>query len=286
MTGYRTPLLTLAALIAFAGNSILCRMALGDNLIDPLAFTEIRLASGALMLLPFFLWRRHLHRGEVFHLDLRPALALFVYAVPFSLAYVTLGTGMGALILFAMVQVTMIGTGIVRGDHLSRGEWLGVAVAMAGLVYLVSPGLAQPPLLGAGLMAIAGVAWGAYTLFGQGEKDPILATARNFLAAFPLVLLLFLFFGGIDGAGSPDIHRGIILAIASGALTSGFGYVLWYLALTHLRTTTAAVAQTSVPLIAALGGITFSAEVLSVRFAIASAAIIGGIVLTLTQKAK
>lgn len=278
----RTLILTLAALVAFAGNSVLCRMALKPGLIEPLAFAEIRFVSGAVMLTPFFFWRLQKSANRQIKFDLRPAIALFVYAIPFSVAYVGLDTGMGALILFAMAQVVMVGTTIVRGHHPSPMEGAGIALAFAGLIYLVSPGLSQPPLASAGLMAVAGIAWGAYSLFGQGVKDPILATAQNFIAVAPLMLLVFVISGGMQGA----TPAGIALALGSGMIASGLGYVLWYLALEHLRTTTAAVAQTSVPLIAALGGITFSSEVLSVRFVLASVAIIGGIVLTLTQKAR
>ncbi len=186
-----TALLTLLTLVAFAANSVLCRMALKQELIDPVAFTQIRLLSGALVLLPFLIRRRRfvlpLRSG-----DWRPALALFVYAIAFSLAYVALDAGMGALILFAMVQTSMIGLGIVIGARPGLLEWVGLAFAFAGLVYLFAPGLSAPPAMGALLMAIAGIAWGVYSILGKTEADPIASTARNFVLTIPLALLLFL----------------------------------------------------------------------------------------------
>ncbi len=186
----RTLLLTALALVAFAGNSVLCRLALRAELIDPVAFTQLRLAAGALALAPFLLARR----ARIMPLRARdawPAVALFAYAVAFSLAYVSLDAGAGALILFGSVQIAMIGIGAARGARPSALEWSGLAIAFAGLVYLTSPGLAAPPPEAALLMAAAGIAWGVYSILGRGAADPVAATARNFALTTPLVALLF-----------------------------------------------------------------------------------------------
>jgi drug/metabolite transporter (DMT)-like permease len=274
-TAFRTLPLTLAALAAFAANSVLCRMALAEGQIDPVSFTQIRLASGALVLLPFF-WRRRASVWPPRATDWRPALALFVYAIGFSLAYVALDAGTGALILFATVQVSMIGFGIAGGDRPGPVEWAGLAVALAGLGWLLVPGLHAPPVWAAALMGAAGIAWGVYSLMGRGEADPVAATARNFVFTVPLGLALFL-------SGPPLTEAqaaGIGLAVASGALTSGLGYVIWYAALRGLTPMSASIVQLSVPAVAAAGGIVFLGEALTLRLAAATALILGGIYVT------
>ncbi|MFP3944775.1 MAG: DMT family transporter [Alphaproteobacteria bacterium] len=271
----RTLLLTLAALIAFAANSVLCRMALGEGLIDAVGFTQIRLLSGAAVLLPFFLQRR----DAVWPprpTDWRPALALFVYAFGFSLAYIALDAGTGALILFATVQVSMIGLGIAGGDRPGPAEWAGLAVAVGGLVWLLAPGLHAPPLWAAALMGLAGAAWGVYSLMGRGERDPVAGTARNFLFTVPLALALFL----AGPSWGEAQWAGIALAVTSGALTSGLGYVIWYAALPGLTPMSASVVQLSVPAVAAAGGIVFLGELLTLRLLIATVLILGGIYVT------
>ncbi len=272
---YQTLALTIFTLIAFAANSLLCRMALKAELIDPISFTQIRLASGALFLAPFF----YLKRAQLLPIkiaDSRAALALFVYAIAFSLAYVNLDAGAGALILFGIVQFTMIGVAIAKGSRPVMMQWAGIAAGLAGLIYLTALGLSAPPLGGALLMAAAGIAWGVYSLLGKTEADPVGATARNFLLTLPFVFLLFL----TPRSVSVSLH-GVALAIASGALASGAGYVIWYRALKGLSMTNASIVQLAVPIIAAIGGILLLTEPLTMRLLIASVLILGGIYLSI-----
>ena len=271
----QTLVLTLFTLIAFAANSLLCRMALKAELIDPVSFTQVRLLSGALFLAPFF----YLHREKILPLriaDLRAALALFVYAIAFSLSYVSLDAGAGALILFGMVQFTMIGFAILKGLRPVVMQWAGIAAGLAGLAYLTLPGLTAPPPGGALLMAAAGIAWGAYSLLGKTEADPVGATARNFLLSLPFVLLLFLM-----PKGGHASTQGLALAIASGAIASGAGYVIWYRALRNLSTMSASMVQLAVPIFAALGGIILLSEPLTMRLLVSSILILGGIYLSI-----
>jgi drug/metabolite transporter (DMT)-like permease len=207
---------------------------------------------------------------------------LFAYAAFFSYAYLTLSAGTGALILFGAVQLTMFSVGLHAGERFGFIAWLGLALAVAGLVYLVWPGVAAPPLFGAALMAIAGVAWGVYSLRGRGVADPLGATAGNFARATPFALLLNLIFLADTYADT----AGIVLAIASGAITSGVGYVIWYAALRKLSAMRAATVQLSVPLIAAFGGVTFLSEAITPRLAAATVAILGGIALVLTSRSR
>lgn len=271
----RTLLLTLITLVAFAANSVLNRMALKDELIDPATFTQVRLLSAALFLLPF-LWLRREHILPVSPMAWRPALALFVYALAFSFAYVSLSAATGALILFGMVQFTMVGATIVAGSRPQLLQWVGLAAAFAGLSWLVAPGLTAPDPLGAGLMALAGLAWGAYSLLGRGAADPIAATARNFVLAAPLAIALMIW----PLAGVGEVYwssPGIALALVSGVIASGAGYVIWYMALRNLSAMTASVSQLAVPAIAALGGVAFLAEPLTTRLVVASILTLGGI---------
>jgi drug/metabolite transporter (DMT)-like permease len=272
---WRTLGLTALALVAFAANSVLCRMALRAELIDPVAFTQLRLASGAVALAPFLIARRA--AAEPLRLrDAGPALALFGYAIAFSLAYLALEAGAGALILFGSVQIAMIGIGAARGVRPSLREWAGLAIAFAGLVCLTAPGLGAPPLWAALLMAAAGAAWGVYSLLGRGEADPVLATARNFALTVPLAAALMLA-GPEWSAAQP---AGIALAVASGAVTSGLGYVVWYAALRGLTPASASIVQLATPVIAALGGVALLGEALTLRLALASALVLGGVYLT------
>jgi drug/metabolite transporter (DMT)-like permease len=266
-----TLILTVLALAAFAANSLLCRMALRDGAIDPVSFTQVRLGSGALALMPILFaggWR--IAPGR----DWRPALALFLYAIGFSLAYAALSVGAGALILFGTVQLSMIGIGLFRGDRPGALGWLGLALAFGGLAYLVAPGVAAPPLWAAALMGLAGLAWGVYSVMGKTEPDPIRSTARNFALTLPAVLLL-------TAAAPASRHlggEGVALALASGMAASGLGYVLWYLALRGLSHLAASVGQLSVPVLATLAGALFLGEPLTPRVLIATAVILGGIV--------
>ncbi|WP_215396003.1 DMT family transporter [Rheinheimera oceanensis] len=268
----RVVLLTLLALIAFAGNSLLCRAALAHTQIDAASFTAIRLVSGAVVLWALVALRRAEHSGRGNWLS---ALALFVYAAGFSFAYIQLNTGIGALILFGAVQTSMIACGLWRGERFSLLQWLGLLLACSGLIGLLLPGLSAPPLSGALLMLAAGVAWGVYSLRGKGAGDPLAVTSGNFIRAVPMALLLSVLLikqASLDSAG-------VGYALLSGVLTSGIGYAIWYTALPLLKATTAATAQLSVPLLAALGGVLLLQEPLTLRLLLASLAILGGIAL-------
>lgn len=277
----RVFLLTLITLFAFAGNSVLARMALREGAIDPVAFTSIRLASGALMLALIILIRTR-SVSSLIAFKWKPAIALSGYAIAFSLAYVSLDAGTGALLLFSAVQATMIGTSILRGEHPGAAEWVGIALALGGLAWLMAPGISAPPLGGALLMLVSGFFWGLYSLLGQGEPDPVVATARNFVLCIPFAAALVLVPAGFDIL----THPGIALAVLSGTVTSGLGYVVWYSALRHLTTTVAAVVQLAVPVIAAGGGVLLMGEILTLRLVSASVLILGGIWLTITAHNK
>lgn len=266
--------LTLLAMVAFAANSVLCRIALKQITIDPASFTAIRLTSGAAMLWLLLRVRSGAHAGSG---NWPSALALFAYAAGFSFAYVSLPAATGAVLLFGAVQITMMGHGLWKGERLHGWRLFGFVLAFAGLVALLLPGLSAPPLHGAALMLGAGIAWGAYSLRGREAGDPTRVTAGNFLRATPIALAMVL---AMPPKGSPDA-AGVVYAIASGALASGVGYVIWYAALPKLRATTAATVQLSVPLIAALGGIVFLAEPPTLRLGLASVAVLGGIALVI-----
>lgn len=277
---FRTLLLTVVAMLAFAANSLLCRIALVDVRIDPATFGSIRLASGALMLALIVRLRREGGAGSAG--DWPAATMLFAYVAFFSFAYLSLSAGVGALILFGAVQLTMLGAGLWAGERFAPAAWAGLAAAVVGLVYLVSPGLAAPPAASAASMMLAGVAWGVYSLRGRGVFDPLAATASNFARAVLPALglsLLSASYAHADGAG-------IALAIASGALTSGLGYVIWYAALRGLTAMRAASVQLSVPPIAALGGVLVLSEPLTSRLLIGTAAILGGISVVLATRAR
>jgi len=277
MSYFRIIGLTSLAMIAFAGNSLLCRQALKYTAIDPASFTAIRLASGALML---WLVARLKVKAPAGQGNWSSALALFAYAAGFSFAYVSLPAASGALLLFGAVQATMIGYGIWKGERLEGLKLVGVLLAIAGLVGLLLPGLSAPPFMGALLMIGAGIAWGVYSLRGRGTGDPTRVTAGNFMRAVPITVVLSLFMldmASVDTAG-------FYYAVSSGALASGLGYAIWYTALPGLKNTSAASVQLSVPVIAALGGIVFLDEPMTLRLVLASVAILGGIALVIVQK--
>ena len=276
----RTALLTLVTLIAFAGNSVLCRMALKHTTIDATSFTAIRLMSGALMLWLIVRWVRAVRTERTGGGNWLSALALFAYAAGFSWAYASLSAATGALLLFGAVQATMIGWGLWSGERLARLQWLGLGLAMAGLVGLMLPGLSAPSWHGALLMAVSGAAWGVYSLRGKGAGDPTLVTAGNFWRAALLALVL----SGVTRAGASWDADGVAYAVASGALTSGLGYALWYSVLPALRATQAATLQLSVPVLAALGGVVLLGEVVTMTFVLASLAALGGIALVIWGK--
>jgi drug/metabolite transporter (DMT)-like permease len=277
MSHPRIVILTTLAMIAFAGNSVLCRVALKETGIDAASFTTIRLVSGALVL--WLIVRAH--RGsETGSGNWASALALFVYAAGFSFAYVSLPAATGALLLFGAVQATMIGYGLWVGEQLRRLQVAGLLLALGGLVGLLLPGLSAPPLLSALLMLGAGFAWGIYSLRGKVAGDPTRVTAGNFLRAVPITAVLSAV--TLDGA-SLDA-AGFWYAVSSGALASGIGYAIWYTALPALNATNAATVQLSVPVIAALGGIVFLDESINLRLVLASVAILGGIALVILKK--
>lgn len=264
-------------MIAFAGNSLLCRVALKHSSIDAASFTTIRLVSGAITL---WLVAQMTRRAQTGRGNWRSACALFAYAAGFSFAYVSLPAATGALLLFGAVQATMIGYGLWRGERLRALQLGGLVLALGGLVALLLPGLSAPPLSGSLLMLGAGIAWGVYSLRGKGAGDPTRVTAGNFLRAVPITVALSLL---MHDSASVD-SAGFWYAIASGALTSGIGYAIWYTALPALRATSAATVQLSVPVIAALGGIVFLGESVSLRLVLASAAVLGGIALVILAK--
>lgn len=273
MSAARTALLTVVALVAFAANSILCRLAFERTPIDAASFTAVRLLAGALALWLIV----GLRRGARPTGGNRAAAALFVYAAAFSFAYVSLSTGTGALLLFGAVQLTMVLAGLRGGERLRGWQLAGLALALAGLAYLLAPGVSAPPPGAALLMLAAGVAWGVYSLHGRGVGDPLGATAGNFLRAAPLGIALAVValpWLRIDAAG-------IVYAVASGALASGAGYAVWYAALRGLAASQAATVQLSVPVIAAVGGAVLLGEPLTPRLLLASLAILGGIALVL-----
>lgn len=270
-------LLTALAMIAFAGNSLLCRAALKETGIDAASFTFIRIFSGAVTLWLIVRLRRMNWKKSGNWLS---AIALFVYAAAFSFAYHTLSAGTGALLLFGAVQATMILWGLRKGERLRALQWLGLAMALGGLVALVLPGLSAPPLSGSILMLAAGVAWGVYSLRGKGEPNPAAATAGNFIRAVPLAASLGLVFfptARLDPAGAG-------YAIVSGAIASGCGYVIWYTALASLKAASAATVQLSVPVLAAAGGILLLGEPVTIRFVCASIAVLGGIALVVLER--
>lgn len=275
MSRLRTLLLTTVAMTAFAGNSLLCRAALRDTDIDAATFTSIRLVSGALML-----WLLLGIRGN--RVPLRQgswgsALALFVYAGAFSYAYSGVSAAMGALLLFGAVQATMISIGIVRGDRPERVQWAGFFVAFSGLVGLLLPGLTAPPLVSSLLMISAGIAWGVYSLRAKGAGEPTAVTTGNFIRAVPMALALSLV---MMASASIDM-AGVGYAVASGAIASGMGYAVWYMALPLLQATSAATIQLSVPVIAAVGGVLLLSEPLTLRLVVAGVAILGGIAIVI-----
>ena len=277
MSKVRLITLTSLAMIAFAGNSLLCRLALKHTGIDAASFTTIRLLSGAAMLWVAVLLSGKTRTGKG---NWSSGWVLFVYAACFSFAYVSLPTAIGALLLFGAVQATMISYGVWAGERLLGLQLVGLMLAFGGLVGLLLPGLSAPPLYESLLMVGAGIAWGVYSLRGKGAGDPTMVTAGNFLRAIPIAAALSAFmWNGIslDSAG-------FWYAVSSGAMASAIGYAIWYTALPALSATNAAIVQLSVPVIAALGGIVFLGETKSVRLALASVAILGGIALVILQK--
>ena len=273
--GIRTISYTTLALVAFAANSVLCRIALRRATIDAATFSTIRLTAGAATLVLVTMSTRRVSA----HVEgsWTSAGMLFLYAVPFSFAYTRLSAGTGALILFGCVQLTMMIAALRSGERPHPLQWFGLALAFVGLVYLVLPGLAAPSLAGAALMALAGFSWGVYSLRGRGAANPLAQTTNNFVRSVPLVLAVSLL-------ALPQFYvrpQGVLLAVASGALASGLGYVAWYGALRDLAAMRAAVVQLLVPILAALGGVIFLAEAISGRLVLSTVMVLGGIALAL-----
>lgn len=266
-------------MLAFAANSLLCRLALGHELIDAATFTTVRVIAGAVTLVLIVQFRPKTQNGG--KADWRTIAMLFTYMIFFSFAYLSLSAGTGALILFGAVQLTMFIYALRDGEHFSVVSWAGLTLAVLGLIYLVLPGVTAPDPLSAVLMAIAGIAWGFYSLLGRETADPLGATARNFVYSVPLVLIVSLLFLP-DFSSSFD---GLALAVASGAIASGCGYVIWYAALPGMTATRAATVQLSVPAIAAFGGVVLLSEQITLRLLLASAATLGGVAIVLAQRA-
>jgi drug/metabolite transporter (DMT)-like permease len=283
----RTRIATALALAGFAANSLLCRAALRSAAIDAWSFTAVRLVSGAIAMT---LLARIVSRGapRAGGGSFASAFLLYAYAAAFSLAYLRLPSGVGALVLFATVQATMIGVGVARGSRPSAVEWTGVAIAVAGLLVLTLPGATMPDPVGVGLMAVAGVAWGAYSLRGRSNRAPLAATSGNFARSVPFAIVS-LAGAYVLASGSDALHaesRGAWLALASGALASGLGYSLWYLALPELDALHAAVVQLTVPVWVGIAGILLLGESLTARLALAAPLILGGVACAVLPRAR
>lgn len=282
-TAGRAALLTLLAMLAFAANSILCRLALTQTAIDPAGFTLVRIASGAASLWLIARATGHAKAGAG---SWRGAAALLAYAAAFSFAYLTMTAGTGALLLFGAVQATMILVGLYRGERLVLLQWGGLALALGGLALLLAPGLSAPDPLGALLMLVAGAAWGIYSLLGRASRDPIATTAGNFLRAAPMAAVLAALAGPLSGGGLRWDQGGLVYAVLSGALASGVGYSIWYAALPALTAARAASVQLSVPVITALVAVLALGERITPILALSSVAVLGGIALVILGKSR
>jgi len=281
LAGRQIALLTTLAMICFAGNSLLCRLALRGGAIDASSFTAVRLGSAALMmaLLARLGSSARSHTGSW-----TSALALFGYALAFSLAYVQIGAGLGALLLFGAVQLTMIGWGLAKGERPRSTEWFGLTLALVGLLLLTNPSVSGSPLGGMALMLLAGVGWGTYSLRGRGATDPLRTTAANFARTVPLVLALVAISFLVE---RPHLSTpGVVAGLVSGAITSGIGYVIWYRALSGLTALQAATVQLTVPVIAALGGVAFLGEHITLRLLGAGALVLGGIAVVIFSRSR
>lgn len=275
----RTAALTSIALLCFSANSILCRLALAPKLIDPASFTTVRILSAAAMLTAS-VWLKYRRFPSPGRAKPRSVAAVFVYLVFFSFAYTRLGAATGALVLIAAVQLTMLCIAVFQGERFAALSWLGFALAVVGVLWLLLPGATAPDPLGATLMAVSGVAWGFFTVFARGADSPEETNASNMLwCLLPASIVNLLWLGDLQGTPA-----GLGLAAASGAVATGFGYIVWYLALRHLLVTQATIVQLSMPAVVALAGVVFLAEPLTARLVVASAAMLGGIGLALIQR--
>jgi drug/metabolite transporter (DMT)-like permease len=274
--------LAVLALLAFAANSVLARLALGADRIDPATFTAIRLAAGAVVLGLLLRGRKDGSASGTRSGVWIGAALLFLYAAPFSFAYVSLPTGTGALVLFGAVQLTMIGAGLRSGERPHWREWAGLLLAAAGLVYLNLPGLGAPEPVGVGLMAVAGVAWGLYSLRGRTAGPPLRRTAESFIFSMPFGILL----AGLMASRAHLTPGGVACAVASGALASGGGYAVWYTVLPRLSATRAGTIQLAVPVVAAAAGAMLLQERIGLRLILSAVAILGGVALAISARGK
>lgn len=275
----KTIIYTTLALIAFAANSVICRLALKDGAIDPGMFTGIRLFSGAAVLIALVFLSKD-KRYEKSKGSWTSAGMLFLYAAAFSYAYVSLETGIGALIIFGVVQITMIASSLISGYKMNVMEWLGIVLALAGFLYLLLPGASAPSLNGFILMSLSGIGWGIYSLRGKNSKHPLVDTAYNFLRSLPFLILLLYFLAQESNYST----KGILLALLSGIVTSGIGYTIWYTALKGLNSIQASIVQLLVPVLAAMGGVIFIGELISLRLMASSLMILGGILLLIIKR--
>lgn len=269
-------ILTALALSAFAGNSLICRLAFTTTQVDAATFTAVRLISGAAVLAVIAAAQR---QSPVGYGSWTSAAALFLYAASFSFAYLSLTAGTGALVLFGSVQLTMIGAARLRGDLLVPVQWIGIALAIGGLIVLLRPGLAAPSPTGALLMAVAGISWGVYSLRGREVTQPLAATSGNFARSIPLVLCLV----AVCTHNRSWDGRGVLLACCSGGITSGLGYVIWYAAVRQLSAITAAIVQLAVPIITAIAAALLVHEPLTLRLGLSATAVLGGILLVILR---
>jgi drug/metabolite transporter (DMT)-like permease len=272
-------ILTSLALIAFAANSVLCRLALGNNVIDASSFTIIRLLAGAIVLFCIVLFSKG-KTSTTSKGNLLSSFMLFLYAITFSFAYLSLDTGTGALILFGAVQITIIIHTLLSGNKLRPLEWLGVITSFLGFIYLISPGVSSPSIIGFVLMTIAGISWGIYTIKGQTSKNPLRDTTYNFIKTLPFITILYI----ATMTQSNYSTEGILLAIIAGGVTSGIGYTIWYMAIRGLSSIQSAVLQLLVPVIAAFSGVIFISEIITVRLTVSSILILGGVLIVTLYK--
>ena len=278
----KTVFLLVCALLAFAGNSVLCRITLDNSLMGAVEFTLVRLFSGAvtLVVLSVFLMRKESGLKQLFKPRIRTikgSLLLLIYALFFSYAYVVLETGSGALILFGSVQLTMLFINIIRGNRPIVITVVGMVLAFSGLVYWLIPAWGTPSIMGFVLMACSGVAWGLYTLAGQGTKNALLETTQNFIFTLPWLIII----GGLLSSAVKWQQAGIVFAVISGAITSGIGYAIWYAVLPKITVSQAGVIQLLVPIIAAVGGVVFAGESMTLRLFISAVMVLGGIYLVM-----
>lgn len=283
MSPNRTLVLTLLALVAFAANSVLCRLALNAEQVNPADFTAIRLLSAALILAVIIVFKdKSIIAKMSDHGSRAGAFFLFIYATAFSYAYISLSTATGALILFAAVQFTMLFKGWLAGNKMDWQEIIGIFLSLIGFVYFVFPELEKPSIIGCLLMILSGIAWGMYSLNGAKSTKPLYDTASNFIRLMPIAIIAVIFtyfYFDIDIS-----FQGMLYTIASGALASGVGYTLWYIVLPQLKPSIAAVSQLSVPIWAAVGGVVLVNEPIDIHLAISAAVILGGILLVIVAK--